>query len=124
MSWKKLCGLAEVAPGELRTFVLEGIEMLVVRGNEAYLVIPPSCPHMANPLVEGFFDGCMLTCNKHLWQWSVEDGQPHGDAEVALLRYETETRDGQIWVNLSRELAYGHEHHGSSCAAAGSPTAT
>jgi toluene monooxygenase system ferredoxin subunit len=83
--------------------------MLVVRGNEGFLVIPPSCPHMANPLADGFFDGCVLTCSKHLWQWSIPDGQPMGDAEKALLSYQSEARDGEIWVNFEAPLAYEHE---------------
>ena len=106
MAWVKLCDLSDVAPGEMRTFAAEGTDMLVVRGGEAFLVIPPWCPHMENPLAEGFFDGCVLTCNKHLWQWSIPDGEPIGEAEKPLLRYESQERDGGIWVNFAGELAY------------------
>lgn len=87
------------------------------------MVIPPSCPHMANELAEGFFDGCVLTCNKHLWQWSVPDGSPVGEAEAPLLAYESELRDGEVWVNVERELAYDHEKCASveTCHAPDSP---
>lgn len=110
MAWRKLCALDEIGPGEIRPVETEGTPMLVVRGNEGFVVIPPSCPHMANPLAEGFFDGCVLTCSKHLWQWSIPDGQPMGDAEEALLSYESEARDGEIWVNFEGPLAYEHEN--------------
>lgn len=83
--------------------------MVVVRGTDGFMVIPPSCPHMANPLIDGFFDGCVLTCNKHLWQWSIPGGEPMGEAEVPLLSYEAEERQGEIWVNFDRELTYEHE---------------
>lgn len=107
--WVKLCELDEVPPGEMWSFVVERVEMLLVRGHESYLVIPPSCPHMANPLIEGFFDGAVLTCSKHLWQWSVRDAQPIGEAQVPLLTYASEIRDGAVWVNLEKKLSYGHE---------------
>jgi len=109
MGWIKLCGLADVPAGEMRICRAQDVDMLVVRGADAYLVIPPSCPHMANALSDGFFDGCVLTCNKHLWQWSVADGQPIGQAEQPLLAYETRTQDGEIWVNLEKELVYDHQ---------------
>ncbi|TXF09812.1 Rieske (2Fe-2S) protein [Pelomicrobium methylotrophicum] len=109
MNWFKLCKLDEVPPNEMRAFTVNGIEVIVLRGADSYLVIPPSCPHMANHLIDGFFDGCILTCNKHLWQWSIVDGQPLGEAERPLLTYEAQTRDGEIWVNLAQELLYEHE---------------
>ena len=109
MPWLKLCDVDDVAPGGMSSFVLEGVEMVLVRGDEAHLVIPPSCPHMATPLVEGFFDGETLTCSKHLWQWSVRDGQPMGEAKAPLLQYESRIRDGAVWVNLEKQLSYGHE---------------
>ena len=84
--------------------------MLVVRGNEGFLVIPPSCPHMENPLEEGVFDGCVLTCTKHLWQWTIPDGEPTGgEAERGLLAYPSEARDGDIWIDFEGPLTYDHE---------------
>ena len=109
MPWLKLCDVDDVAPGGMSSFALEGVEMVLVRGEDAHLVIPPSCPHMATPLTEGFFDGEVLTCSKHLWQWSVRDGQPVGEAKAPLLQYESRIRDGAVWVNLEKTLSYGHE---------------
>jgi len=106
MAWQRVCRLDEVAPGELREVSAGGVRMLFVRGRGGVAAIPPSCPHMENPLCEGFFDGEILTCPKHLWQWTIPDGEPMGEAERALLRYETETRDGEVWVNVERELDY------------------
>lgn len=110
MTWTRLCKLNEVPPNEMRAYTVSGIDLIVLRGAEGYLVIPPSCPHMANPLIDGFFDGCVLTCNKHLWQWSIIGGSPIGEAEKPLLTYQTQTRDGEIWVNLEKELLYEHEY--------------
>ena len=109
MTWEKLCALADVPAGEMRPVEMRGTPMLVVRGNEGFLVIPPSCPHMENPLADGVFDGCVLTCTKHLWQWSIPDGAPVGEAERGLLAYESEARDGDIWVNFAGPLEYGEE---------------
>lgn len=109
MTWKKICELGEVPSGEMRNFSIDGIEVLVIHGNEGHLVIPPSCPHMENTLVDGFFDGCVLTCNKHLWQWSIPNAQPVGAAEQPLLSYTSEIRDQAVWAVVEEELHYCHE---------------
>jgi len=109
MAWTRLCAVDDVPPGEMRAFTVDGIDLLLVRGPESFLVIPPSCPHMLNPLAEGMFDGEVLTCTKHLWQWSVRDAQPMGLAEAPLLAYEAEMRGAAIWVNLQQPLKYPHE---------------
>ena len=78
-----------------------------------HLVIPPVCPHMSTPLSAGFFDGCILTCSKHLWQFSIEDGGTAvGMAEGPLLTYETKEIDGAVYVNVERELKYEHQCEG------------
>ena len=110
MAWMRLCRLSDVAPEDMSTFTVDGIELLLVRGADRYLVIPPVCPHMSTPLSEGFFDGHTLTCSKHLWQFSIDDGgAPVETAEAPLLTYEVRETDGDVWVNLDRELKYSHQ---------------
>ena len=112
MAWERLCETDEIVPCEMRTFDVDGIVVLALRSDAGYMAIPPSCPHMSNPLVDGFFDGKVLTCNKHLWQWSAPGGRPQGVAEAPLLSYETKIEEGSLWVNLERELVYEHECEG------------
>lgn len=107
--WVKLCNLDDVPQGTVRSQNVQQIEVVVVRGNEGHLVIPPLCPHMASALADGFFDGCVLTCSTHLWQWTVPAGEPIGDAEVPLLKYDSQIRDDEIWVNLEKELVYDYQ---------------
>ena len=109
MAWRKLCALDEVAENSMHTVDSEGTPMLVVRGAQGFMVIPPSCPHMLNPLADGAFDGCVLTCTKHLWQWTIPDGAPQGEAERGLLSYPSEARGGDIWIDFEAPLLYGHE---------------
>ena len=57
------------------------------------------CPHQGIALCEGAFDGEVLTCLEHLWQWSVrEGGEPRGLAESALEMYKVEVEDGTVYV--------------------------
>lgn len=116
MKWTRVCAANEVPKGTLRGFTVGGISLIVVMGENGVLVIPPSCPHMSNALADGFFDGHVLTCNKHLWQWRVPEGEAMGVAEQGLLRYPTQMRDDGIWVDLEQELRYDHEQECSAYA--------
>lgn len=94
----------------MRTFRIDGVELLMIRGATNYLVVPPFCPHMSAPLAEGVLDGHVLTCNKHLWQWSIDDGgRCVGLAETPLLTYPTKEEKGDIYVDLGAILQYEHE---------------
>ena len=113
MAWKAICRLDEVEPAAMKTFAVEGTEVLVLRGEEDdILVVPPSCPHMETPLCEGVFDGRTLTCLQHLWQWSAKDGSAQGIAEAPLAVYPSKCEGGVLSIDFERELRYGDEVHG------------
>lgn len=108
--WDRVCSLASLVENALQPVEIRGIPVLVVNGKERRLVIPRSCPHMANALAEGIFDGHTLTCTKHLWQWSIDaGGEPVGTAEAPLLCYETKEVEGELYCRVHQELQYEHE---------------
>lgn len=109
MNWQRACALSDLADKSMKPMSVGGIDLLVIRSGNAVSAIPPSCPHMLAALAEELFDGCVLTCTKHLWQWTIDDGQPTGLAEAPLLKYQTRQEDGQLYVNVETELRYEHQ---------------
>ena len=109
MKWRRICAVDDLARGSLTPMAVDGVDVLVIRGDQAVTVVPPSCPHMLAPLSEGLFDGCVLTCTKPLWQWTVDDGQPQGLGEEPLLRYPTREENGDLYVDIENELRYDHQ---------------
>ena len=109
MTWNKVCGIEEIAIGTMKPFSIGGVSFIIVNGATGFVAIPPSCPHMNNTLIDGFFDGETLTCDKHLWQWSIPSCEPLGESECRLLNYETQIRNNDIWINLNKNLLYSHE---------------
>ena len=81
---------------------------MFLTSSKSYLVIPPSCPHMNASLCDGFFDGEVLTCEKHLWQWNGSSGTAMGIAELPLNIYESTLKDGCLHVNFMKELKYAY----------------
>jgi toluene monooxygenase system ferredoxin subunit len=110
MAWKSLCKLDDIDPATMKTVEVDGTEFLVLRGEgDEVLVVPPTCPHMQTRLCDGFFDGQLLTCSQHLWQWSVKDGSMQGIAEAPLAIYPSRRVGGELCIDFDHELRYQHE---------------
>ena len=105
--WHRICATADVNDGELKRFQAGEIAVVVVGVGDEYRIIPPFCPHMAEPLHEsGICRAGILTCSKHLWQWNLLTGKEQGPAERPLLFYQSEVRDGEVWACVDKELVY------------------
>ena len=105
--WHRVCATADVDDGELKRFQAGEIAVVVVGFGDEYRIIPPFCPHMAEPLHEsGICRAGTLTCSKHLWQWNLLTGKEQGPAERPLLFYQSEVRDGEVWACVDKELVY------------------
>ena len=105
--WQRICAAADVNDGELKRFQAGEIAVVVVGVGDEYRIIPPFCPHMAEPLHEsGICRAGTLTCSKHLWQWNLLTGKEQGPAERPLLFYQSEVRDGEVWACVDKELVY------------------
>ena len=100
-----ICKQSDIPTNGIRDFVLEGGEkVLVANFSENYYAYNGNCPHQGTCLAEGFFDGAVLTCNKHLWQWDITTGKPIGLAEAPLESYQVEIEDGEIYVRQANAL--------------------
>ena len=65
------------------------------------------CPHQDVALCEGLFDGSVLTCHQHLWQWDIRTGAPMGLAEAPLERYDVSVEGDAIYVSSQGALNVG-----------------
>ena len=100
-----ICKQSDIPVNGIRDFVLEdGEKVLVANFSEKYYAYNGNCPHQGTCLAEGFFDGAVLTCNKHLWQWDITTGKPIGLAEAPLESYQVEIEGGEIYVRRANAL--------------------
>ena len=107
MTWKRICGVDEVAENTAKKFNIDGVPLLVVNYGEGFRVIPPLCPHMEEPLEEsGIIVRCVLTCSKHLWAWNLKTLDMQGDTEKPLKTYESKQENGAVLANIEGELTY------------------
>ena len=99
MTRKFACNLAEVSDGALKECTLEdGAKVLIARSGDEVFACQALCPHQEVALCEGLFDGALLTCHQHLWQWEIRTGAPVGLAEAPLECYTTQVDGEAVYV--------------------------
>ena len=88
MTKRLVCRVADVPENALRECEAEGgLKLVVANAGGEFFGVQAVCPHQDVPLCEGLFDGSVLTCHMHLWQWDIRTGAPLGLAEAPLQRY-------------------------------------
>lgn len=88
MAKRMVCRVADVPENTLKECEVEGgLKLVVANAGGEFYAFQSQCPHQDVALCEGLFDGSVLTCHMHLWQWDVRTGAPLGIAEAPLERY-------------------------------------
>jgi toluene monooxygenase system ferredoxin subunit len=88
MANRFICKLADVPQNGLKEVEAEGgLKLLVANAGGEFFGYQAQCPHQDVALCEGLYDGAVLTCHMHLWQWDIRTGVPMGIAEAPLQRY-------------------------------------
>src|SRR5438046_10663014 len=75
-----------------------GLRLVVANSGGEFFGFQAICPHQEVPLCEGLFDGSVLTCHMHLWQWDVRTGAPLGIAEAPLQRYPVTVEGDSLYL--------------------------
>lgn len=105
MTEKRICRIEDVPNNGLKECEVEGgAPVLVINSGEEFFACNAICPHQEVPLCEGMFDGKVLTCHMHLWQWDVATGAPIGLAEAPLEMFDVSVDDGWISIRAPNAL--------------------
>lgn len=113
MSRKLICRTSEVPPNGMKECEGEGgIKLLIANCGKEYFAVQAICPHQEVALCEGMYDGAVLTCHQHLWQWDIRTGAPMGIAEAPLERYDVAVEGDAIYVGSQGALNVGELFNG------------
>src|SRR2546421_4014440 len=96
MDRKPLCRAAEVPLNTIKQFE----SVCVINAGDRFFACQASCPHEGFALCDGIFDGDVLTCLEHLWQWSLRSGgEPRGLAEKPLEMYDVTVEGDSLYIS-------------------------
>ena len=104
MPFRKICDLDDLWEGEMKAFEVDGEDVLLVYPSDGEVVaIQTECPHQSVPLSEGEFDGSVLVCRAHQWEFDPATGEGLNPTDCRLKRYRTKIEDESIFVNPDDE---------------------
>lgn len=113
MTRRMICRTGDVPANGLRECELEGgMKLLVANSGNEYFALQATCPHQEVALCEGMYDGKVLTCHQHLWQWDIRTGAPMGIAEAPLERYDVTVEGDAVYVDAQGALNVGELFNG------------
>jgi toluene monooxygenase system ferredoxin subunit len=113
MARKMICRTSEVPENGLKECEGDGgLKLLIANSGSDYFAVQAICPHQEVALCEGMYDGTVLTCHQHLWQWDIRTGAPMGIAEAPLERYEVTVEGDAIYVGSQDALNVGELFNG------------
>jgi len=99
MNRRFVCARARVpANGMVECEAEGGLKLLVANTGDDYFAYQAMCPHQDVALCEGLFDGSVLTCHQHLWQWDIRTGAAIGLAEAPLESFPVQVDGDSIYV--------------------------
>ena len=108
MARKFVCRRADVPANGMAAFDAgDGLKVLIASSGEEYFACQATCPHQDVSLAEGLYDGSVLTCHQHLWQWNIRSGSPIGLAETPLECFKVELDNDSIYVDTPGALNVG-----------------
>lgn len=93
-----VCAASELWDGDMETFDVGDAEVLVLNAGGTFHAYDAICPHQSVPLVEGRFEGGVLTCRAHQWTFDACTGQGINPCGERLTRYPIRIVDGQVQV--------------------------
>jgi nitrite reductase/ring-hydroxylating ferredoxin subunit len=98
----KVCSLADVIPGELRAFSVEGVTwpVIVTIVDGELVACPGVCPHEDVALWDGTLSGRHVVCPGHGYAFDLHTGRCAHDAALELRRYPITRVGDDIWVDL------------------------
>ncbi len=100
-AWRRIGAISDVPAAGVRSFLVDGIGVLVVRVGDEWLAVQALCPHEGVPLDLGAVEGERLTCLEHMWQFDLRSGVPLGEEATEGLRtFPVRSEGDDLYVSL------------------------
>jgi nitrite reductase/ring-hydroxylating ferredoxin subunit/uncharacterized membrane protein len=96
-------GVQELPENKPQRFDVKDEPVLLVRRGERVYAVGAVCSHYGAPLEQGTLGDSFIECPWHYSRFSIQDGSVQtGPSTAPLPLYETQIRDGKIWIKVKR----------------------
>jgi nitrite reductase/ring-hydroxylating ferredoxin subunit/uncharacterized membrane protein len=110
-NFTEVAAVESLAENKLQRFDVQGQPILLVRRGQQISALGAVCSHYGAPLEEGKLLDGMIECPWHYSCFSLQDGSiKRGPSTSPLPVYETQIKDGKIWVKVKRVAQVATQH--------------
>jgi len=99
MAFVRAAKVAEVPPGTIREFQVDGKTIALANVSGKFYAINNTCLHRGGPLGQGVLEGKVVTCPWHGWEYDVTSGKVVQNLAVGVDCYGLEVRGEDIFVD-------------------------
>jgi nitrite reductase/ring-hydroxylating ferredoxin subunit len=90
----------ELAEGAVKTAILVGRNILLIKSGGKVYGIASRCPHMGCLLAGGQLKGYIIMCPCHGWSFDIRNGQYQSNKAIVLMTFDCKVENGQVYVKL------------------------
>ncbi len=100
-----IANTSDLDENTMKSFSVEGNEILLSRTNEGFFALGSHCTHYGAPLAEGVISGDRIVCPLHHACFNVKTGNMlEPPAQDSLPKFDLRIEEGKIFVSLPDEL--------------------
>lgn len=96
----KIATVQDVPPGSCKTFEADGKKIVLYNSDGELYATTNTCAHQGGPLGDGLFDGSVVTCPWHAWQFDVRTGEAIFDPGKKIDTYPVHVHGDDILVEV------------------------
>ncbi len=102
-NWIRVCAENEVAEGEIRSFNIEGNNIMIARQRDKIYALDDTCSHDGAELSDGDLVDGQIQCSRHGGRFDLKTGEAtQMPAIMGIESYRVEIRQGDIYVALKK----------------------
>lgn len=94
-----LCKLEDLVEKQPAHFLVNGLDLVVVKFEEAVSVLYGRCLHRGALMSDGHVEGNNLICGVHGWDYRVDSGISEYNNNEALHKFHSEISDGELQID-------------------------
>ena len=89
MEYLEVGKTSEIAEGTMKSYIVQGNNILVVNYKGNYYAIGGKCTHMGGDLSKSKLDGKIVTCPRHGSKFDITTGQSISGPKIGFLKLKT-----------------------------------
>jgi len=101
LSYVKLGGMDMIPPASVKSFQINGKEVMVINDGGRLFCLQARCTHAGAPLAEGTIENGILTCPWHGSKFRIATGEVvRGPAETGLQVFKYVIKDNLLYLEV------------------------